>query len=132
MDIKPQIREDIMKAVRLGNYLETAAAYAGINKDTLFAWLRQGARDESGPFKEFSDSVSKAMAEAEMTDLGRIQEAAKTNWQASAWRLERRNPARWGRKDRTPVAPEEESIDYDNLTDEELDQVIATGRLPDK
>lgn len=132
MDLKPNICDDIIKAVRMGNYLETAAAYAGITKETLFAWLRRGAKEDKGPFKDFSDSITKGLAEAEMLDLGRIQEASKTNWQAAAWKLERRNPNRWGRKDRTPVTPEEEAIDYDSLSDEELDHVIATGTLPNK
>jgi hypothetical protein len=38
------------------------------------------------------------MAEAEMRDVALIAQAAKENWQAAAWRLERKYPARWGRK----------------------------------
>jgi|GEM_PF-556667 len=128
----PEVTGKILTAIRAGNYIETAAAWAGVNKQTIYDWLRQGAAQEKGPFRDFSDSVGEALAHAEIADLQQVAEAAKKgNWQAAAWRLERRNPSRWGRKDRSPVNPEDE-IDYDNLTDEELDHVIATGRLPDK
>lgn len=128
----PEVTSKILTAIRAGNYIETAAAWAGVNKQTIYDWLRQGAAQEKGPFRDFSDSVGEALAHAEVADLQNVAEAAKKgNWQAAAWRLERRNPSRWGRKDRTPVAPEDE-IDYDNLSDEELEHVIATGRLPDK
>lgn len=128
----PDVTSKILTAIRAGNYIETAAAWAGVNKQTIYDWLRQGAAQDKGAFRDFSDSVGEALAHAEVADLQQVAEAAKKgNWQAAAWRLERRNPSRWGRKDRAPLTPEDE-IDYDSLTDEELDHVIATGRLPDK
>jgi len=68
------VHNQIVAAVRAGNYMETAAAYAGINKDTLYHWLRRGAKEkervaknkrtkvrkEEQPFVEFSDAVKKA------------------------------------------------------------------------
>ena len=127
----PDVTSRILAAVRAGNYIETAAAWAGVSKQTIYEWLRTGSRQEKGPYRDFSDAVGMALAHAEISDLSNIGDAAKTNWQAAAWRLERRNPSRWGRKDRAPINAEDE-IDYDSLTDEELDHVIATGRLPDK
>lgn len=128
----PEVTSKILSAIRGGNYIETAAAWAGVNKQTIYDWLRQGAAATTGPFREFSDAVGEALAHAEIVDLQNVAEAAKKgNWQAAAWRLERRNPSRWGRKDRVPVAPEDE-INYDDLTDEELDHIIATGHLPNK
>ena len=79
-----------------GNYLETAAAAAGVDKWTLHHWLRRGSRESSGPYAEFSHSVEKAMAKAEARDVARLDEAAQKHWQVSAWRLERRSPRRWG------------------------------------
>lgn len=106
------IQDKIVSAIRLGNYMETAAAYAGISKDTLYAWLKRGQREkekkEKDPsyeipkyerqFVRFSDAVEKALAEAEMRDVMIIYEASKEQWQAAAWRLERKFPDRWGRK----------------------------------
>lgn len=86
--------------IRGGNYIETAAAYAGISKQTLYNWLRRGARQKSGQYREFALAVEQALAEAEMRDLALIEQAARDGkWQAAAWRLERRFPKRWGRQD---------------------------------
>lgn len=98
--LTPEIQAKIVEALRAGNYIETAAAYAGINKTTLYDWLKRGARDKSGPYHTFSNAVEKAMADAEMRDVLLIANAAKENWQAAAWRLERKYPDKWGRKDR--------------------------------
>jgi len=106
------IQDKIVSAIRLGNYMETAAAYAGISKDTLYAWLKRGQREKEKKAKDpnyqipkyerkfvaFSDAVEKALAEAEMRDVMIIYEASKEQWQAAAWRLERKFPDRWGRK----------------------------------
>ncbi|MDQ0417577.1 transposase-like protein [Croceifilum oryzae] len=96
--LTPEIQQKIVDSLRMGNYIETAAAYSGISKSTLYDWLKKGAREENGKYKNFSDAVQKAMAEAEMRDVAVISQASKENWQASAWRLERKYPNRWGRK----------------------------------
>lgn len=95
-----EIREKIVEAIRAGAYLETAAALAGIDRVTLHRWLKAGARQKRGELWEFCNAVEKALAEAEMDDLYIIKRAAQENWQAAAWRLERKFPERWGRKDR--------------------------------
>lgn len=106
------IQNDIVIAIRAGNYIETAAAYAGISKNTLYDWLRRGARERERlannkrakprkaeqPFVEFSDAVEKALAEAEVRDVALIAKAAAEQWQAAAWRLERKFPTRWGKR----------------------------------
>ena len=107
-----KVREKIVQAIKAGNYIETAAAYAGINKSTLYDWLKRGEREKQRVAKnpryrirksekiyvEFSDAVEKALAEAEMRDVLLIGKAAEEQWQAAAWRLERKFPDRWGRK----------------------------------
>ena len=98
--LTPEVQQKIVDAIRLGNYIETAAAYAGISKSTLYDWLKKGGRARSGKYREFSDAVEKALAESEMRDVAVITAAAKENWQAAAWRLERKFPDRWGRRER--------------------------------
>lgn len=98
--LNPELQEKICQAIRAGNYIETAAAYAGVNKSTLYDWLKRGGRAKSGKYKEFSNAVEKALAEAEVRDVFIIGKAAEENWQAAAWRLERKFPERWGRKER--------------------------------
>lgn len=106
------VQQKIVTAIRAGNYIETAAAYAGINKTTLYDWLKRGAREQErfrknpkarvrkreAPYVEFSNAVEKALAEAEIRDVAIIGKAAEEQWQAAAWRLERKFPKRWGRQ----------------------------------
>jgi hypothetical protein len=94
----PEVRDKIVQAIRAGNYIETAAAYAGIAKDTLYAWLRRGAAGTEPEYSEFAAAVEQALASAETRDVALIGQAAEKEWQAAAWRLERKFPDRWGRK----------------------------------
>lgn len=107
-----EVQDKIVTAVRAGNYIETAAAYAGVNKSTLYDWLKRGAREKDRlaanprarvrkkelPFVEFSNAVEKALADAEVRDVSLIAQAADEYWQAAAWRLERKFPDRWGKR----------------------------------
>lgn len=95
-----EVQERIVHAVRAGNYMETAAAHAGVHKDTLYEWLKRGRAETQGAYRAFSDALEKALADAEMRDVATISAAGVENWQAAAWRLERKYPDRWGRKDR--------------------------------
>lgn len=96
----PDVVSKILAAIRGGNYIETAAAWAGVSKSTVHDWLKQGATQEKGKFKDFSESVGEALAHAEITDVNYVSDAAKKgDWRASAWRLERRNASRWGRQE---------------------------------
>lgn len=102
--------KQIVEAVRAGNFIETAAAFAGLSKQTLYNWLKEGMRErdrrENGEepdrtkdmYVKFSIDIEQAMAEAEMRDVEIITKAAEQQWQAAAWRLERKFPDRWGKK----------------------------------
>ncbi len=96
--LTPEIIECIKVALASGAYAETAAAAAGVSKDTLYRWLRGARQTHATPLLlELSDAVRKAMAQAELRDLQVVQVAANEgDWKAAAWRLERRNPRRWG------------------------------------
>jgi transposase len=129
--LTPDIQVKIVDALKLGNYIETAAALAGINKTTVYEWLKRGAREkerlenstnargrkEELPFLHFSNAVEKAMAESEHRDLLVIAKASQTDWKASAWRLERKYPKRWGRKDRLDY---EAKVTQENVNRDEL------------
>ena len=115
----------------MGNYIETASALAGINKTTVYEWLKRGAREkerlenqpngrmrkDEEPFVRFSNAVEKAQAEAEQRDLLIIAKASANDWKASAWRLERRFPAKWGRKERLDF---EAKVTNENINREEV------------
>ena len=102
----------IVDALRAGNYVETVAPLAGLNRDTIYDWLKRGARaqdlldkgkevpESEMAFVDFSNEVKEAMAQSEVEDLKTIEHASKDPryWQAAAWRLERRFHKKWGKK----------------------------------
>lgn len=137
--LSQQLQATIVEQIKAGNYIETAAAYAGINKSTLYDWLKRGGRElqrlaqnprakikkSEAPFVEFSNAVEQAQAFAESRDVVLIANAAKTDWRAAAWRLERKFPKKWGRQERVEVSgpeggPIETKPDLSKLSDEEL------------
>ena len=93
------LQQQIVTLLRAGNYIETACSYVGVDKQTLYSWLKRGNRQKAGKFREFLDVTEKAIAEAEIRDLEAVRKDG--SWQARAWRLERKFPHRWGRRERT-------------------------------
>jgi hypothetical protein len=100
--------------VSAGNYVETSAAFCGISQVTLREWMKRGEREiqrletdsEAVPivseskYVDFAYSIRKAQAESEARDVVLIGRAAQDQWQAAAWKLERRYPDRWGKRER--------------------------------
>jgi type IV secretory pathway TrbF-like protein len=113
------IHDLIVKYIKSANYVETAAAAAGINKSTLYDWLKRGSAEKSGIYADFSNAVEKALAESEIADLKRIEQQSRESWQAAAWRLERRFPDRWGRKDKITA----------DITQTEKEEIIFEQKL---
>jgi hypothetical protein len=117
----------IVEAISTGNYMETAARYAGIDRKTFYNWMERGAGDDAEPlYREFREAVEEAKAAAEVRAVLRITQAANDGtWQAAAWWLERTRPKQWGRQDRTEVTgPEGGAVKID-VTAEELENKIA-------
>lgn len=92
----PDRAAKILKALRGAAALDTAAAYAGVHRDTLHEWLRLGDAEELGQHRDFSDAVHEALAYAEVNASASVAKAMQKQWQAAAWYLERRNPREWG------------------------------------
>ena len=110
--LTPELQDKILLHLRLGAYVETAAACAGIHKDTFFDWMKRGARGQK-PYAAFAEAVRKAMAESESRDLATILKASAKYWVAAAWRLERRFPEKYGRFDRMKV---EGKVEHDGAS----------------
>jgi len=124
--LKPEVKEKLFRALRLGSYIETAANYAGITRQTLYNWIDRGRKEES-PYHEFVKELDQVMAEAELRDLAIITEAAKEQWQAAAWRLERRYPDRWGRVDRSVKQDGDSALNTLAATIKESAELLAKG-----
>ena len=141
--LTPELQAKICFAIQAGNFIETAAAYAGIRKATLHNWLRHGARQTQGIYHAFSEAIEKALADAEARDVALIAKAAADgHWQAAAWRLERRFSDRWGRRETVHATVKGKlahtqldlgRVDLSRITNEELNALeqIYSKILPD-
>ena len=96
MKLTPEIHEKIVAMIREGNYRETASAACGITSRTFRNWMARGHEGEE-PFAALAIEVDKAEAESEALDVAQLAKAAKDDWKAAAWKLERRWQHRWGR-----------------------------------
>ena len=92
----PETVKRIVDALGAGNTRRASAAYGGISEDTLARWIKR--------YADFADAVKSAEASAEVSHVARIAQASQAGaWQASAWWLERRRHAEWGRVDRLEI-----------------------------
>ena len=119
-----ELTEEVAKYLRAGNYIETTAALVGINRDSIYEWLKRGAAEQERLMKnprarlrkreeifvEFSDTVKKAQAQSEAMLVGLIGKAAQKNWTAAAWRLERKYPDKWGRTERNVATAQDDPV----------------------
>jgi hypothetical protein len=115
----PPTAARIITSIRLGNFVETAAAAAGISKPTLLKWLKAGRRARRRARKiaggvpdlapltpmevglaKFSDDFGRASAEAEEMKSNLITAAGKKDWRAAAWQLERMMPDKYARREK--------------------------------
>ena len=110
------VRDQIVAAIQRGAYVETAVAMAGVSKQSFYNWMKRGrhvlnmmaeAHENEQPdisthdanCANFVDAIERAQAQSELRDLQAIDQAAQNGqWQAAAWKLERKHHARWGRK----------------------------------
>lgn len=132
--LTPERQQKIVNAIRAGAYVETAAAAAGINKVTLYRWLKRGNKYPGTIYAEFVEAVHEATAQAEMRDVLAVSKAAAEDWRAAAWRLERKYPKRWGTVSRAEISGPNggpiQTVDVSKLTDEQL-AALAAGHSTD-
>ena len=102
--LTPATHDAIVDAIRTGNYAETAARAAGITSTCYYNWTARGREAKQGIYFEFNAAIEKAKAAAEIRDVALIERAATDTWTAAAWMLERKFPARWGRREKLEVA----------------------------
>ncbi len=131
--LTPEVQKVIYEAIEAGTTLEIAAQAAGIGARTLDEWLHHGRAelqdnpDAEGPCANFVRAEKVASAKFERDCLSRIQDAARNNWTANAWLLERKFPQRYAKVDRLRVSGDETNDQPVKISDEE-----RQNRLLDK
>jgi hypothetical protein len=133
--LTPERQEAICVAIRAGVRPEAAAVYSGVGARSYYRWMERGRAADSEPiYKAFVEAVELALAVWEVRDVALIGEAAKTDWRAAAWRLERRLPQVYGRRERHEIANADErsfrvtaapGFDPEKLSLPELEQLLA-------
>lgn len=86
-----QAHERAIALARFGNHRDVIAAAIGWGLHDLERWLR------TPRYGTFRQAFEAAESEAESRNVNIIAAAARDNWQAAAWLLERRWPERWAR-----------------------------------
>lgn len=110
--LTPETKQRLEQAIRMGATYELACKFAGIAYNTLNEWRKRAEaelvrvnsnpkasiRAEELPFVELYEAIQKAEGDAVVGWLAKIEVAANDgNWQAAAWKLERRYPADYNR-----------------------------------
>ncbi len=97
--------ENACELLARGNYDKTVYRYLGIGEASWFRYINRGEEDfnngKDTVYAKFYIQTTKARAQSEIRNVGVIQQAAENDWKASAWFLERKFAARWGRRDKT-------------------------------
>lgn len=124
-----QLQDRLVKAIRAGNYAESAARSCGISASTYYRWMQRGEREGDGIYRELAEAVRQAEAEAEVYAVAVIRRAMGEDWKAALAYLERRYPGRWRRHSSTELTGRDggpiqtaaaPSFDLSILSDEEL------------
>lgn len=127
----------IVEILRAGGYVETAAAAAGVSRRAFYEWMERGVADGvdpvNEPYRAFRRSVEQALAEGETINVALVATAARKDWRAAAWLLERSHPGRWaGPRGRALALPEgaDPAEGADELQPGVLDDQVGPDGIP--
>lgn len=91
-----------MRMLERGAYLTHAAAAVGVDRRTLYRWLEVGSSDladgRDTQEASFAEAVGRARARGRVAMCQVIDDAAKRDWRAAAWMLERTDPELFGER----------------------------------
>ena len=112
------------KYLKLGLTVNSSARAAGMNPVTLYRWkdyAAEGREPYATYWVDFEESISIGQAVL----AGTIYNAARKDWRAASWILERRHPEDWGKKENVGVGILKETLaDATKLSDAELNDKI--------
>jgi transposase len=87
-NLTAEIQDRVLARVRAGVPTEVAVRACGVGVSSHYRWMRERS--------EYRELVRQARAEAEVKRVAQVTVAARVDWRAAAWFLEREFPERWG------------------------------------
>lgn len=98
-DCTPERVKRIEEDIREGLTFKLACERAGIHPSTANDWIRWGTeRPDRAPYGDFAARVTRARADLFESLVRTVKTAAKKDWRAASWILERRDPDAWSRR----------------------------------
>ena len=101
-ELTPEVEESLLKNIRAGVPIQTAAIAVGISRQTFHNWMKRGSdeayriskgeklRASEEKFFYFFDTVMRAKEEAKAGHIAVVAKAGREgDWRASAWWLQR-------------------------------------------
>jgi transposase len=102
----------LCSSLEVGNTITIACGAVGLERSLFYKWMRRGRiedalirqgvlrepRPREAAFFYFLHAVEQSQHVAEEQDVTCIAAAARTDWRAAAWRLERRFSQHWGQQ----------------------------------
>lgn len=134
--LTPELQARIVQVVQAGNYLKTAAQFAGVGASTLSVWLSRGRSaaailDAGGDIQpaderylRFLQAVTQAETVAEVAAVTHWRRAFTDDWRAARDYLSRKRPDQWAAKTTVAISTEEAEARIERAT---LEALTAMG-----
>lgn len=92
-------RRRFVEGIRLGATITMACQFAGFSRSAYYKAINLAKEQPDSIYGEFFAEVERAKGQAAIGWLAKIEKSANDgNWQAAAWKLERRYPDDFGRR----------------------------------
>lgn len=139
--LKPGVKEKFLAAIAKGASYNIACGYAGISYQTLRRWIKTAEamtelfeeQIEVHPDREYFSfycDIRRVESYAAIKWLEKIDNAANVQWQAAAWKLERRHPEDYGRVEKENKADAEDNSLQKARNEVEKLKADNNGRSP--
>ena len=108
-----QIWQRLNQALSVGAYIEDACIFAGISSRQFRRW-RELAEQGVAPYAGRWVEIQRRESQAVIRNLFNIHNAGNSgSWQASAWILERKYPAKYGRREQISLSDNSKDFDVE-------------------
>ena len=74
--LTPEIEQKILDALLKDYSVKDAAILAGVNKSTIYGWMKRGQAAKSGKYRQFLDTIEDGLQQSEMQFMARFKEYA--------------------------------------------------------